>query len=30
MLAGTAKGTQNDAIEGAHRAIDKMLGTTRK
>lgn len=29
-LSGTAKGTQNDAIEAAHRAVDKLLGTTRK
>jgi hypothetical protein len=30
MLSGTAKGTQNNAIEAAHRSIDKLLGTARK
>lgn len=27
---GTVRGRQNDAIEAAHRAIDKVLGTQRK
>jgi hypothetical protein len=27
---GTVRGRQNDAIEAAHRAIDKQLGTGRK
>ncbi len=27
---GTVRGRQNDAIEAAHRAIDKALGTQRK
>jgi hypothetical protein len=30
VISGTAKGRQNDAIEAAHRAIDKLLGTERK
>jgi hypothetical protein len=28
--SGTVRGRQNDAIEAAHRAIDKVLGTQRK
>ena len=28
--SGTVRGRQNDAIEAAHRAIDKVLGTRRK
>ncbi len=28
--SGTVRGRQNDAIEAAHRAIDKTLGTGRK
>jgi hypothetical protein len=28
--SGTVRGRQNDAIEAAHRAIDKALGTQRK
>jgi hypothetical protein len=28
--SGTVRGRQNDAIEAAHRAIDKTLGTQRK
>ena len=30
IIAGTTKGGQNEAIEAAHRAVDKMLGTQRK
>jgi hypothetical protein len=29
-ISGTTKGGHNEAIEAAHRAIDKMLGTVRK
>jgi hypothetical protein len=30
-ISGTAKGmNQNAAVDAAHRAIDKMLGTTRR
>jgi hypothetical protein len=28
--SGTVRGRQNDAVEAAHRAIDKALGTQRK
>jgi hypothetical protein len=29
-ISGTTRLGQNEAIEAAHRAVDKLLGTTRK
>lgn len=29
-MSGTTRLGQNEAVEAAHRAIDKLLGTTRK
>lgn len=29
-ISGTTRAGQNEAIEAAHRAVDKLLGITRK